>query len=324
MNAYRESMLAIFKKYLETKKLDDESEFFSYEIIEKIKSAKLMPLHSEYLASDFMEIINHYHDWTMRLLSWSAWNDLLKEYCEDEEKAWEIRSEFLEPTVFFCLHQPSSFKDLLIKYCTIAFHFGNLNRFSDYKDELVEDDEIVKRLQRNHPQPYKFYLSREKAEKQLREISSNWSVSSKLFDAIQMLDNKNYEMYSQGWRNHAAHYIPPRLSFGDTRTVTRSVQFRESWIKNDDDTLHISVDKNRKQISYGFGYTPPLDSQKIFEANSQQKKYAQQALNMVHDLLNEIVSISLMEKLDRLDATSLSAQFTESSPLGEEFGAKVT
>lgn len=323
MNAYRESMLHIFKKYLETERANDDSKFFSYDIVEKVESSNLMFPHAEYLACDLREIINEYHAWTMCLTAWAAWNDLLKKISEDDEKSWEIRSEFLEPVVFFCLHQPSSFKDLLIKYCTIAFHLGNMNRFPAYKDQLLEDDAIFKRLQKNHPEPYKYFLTRALALKQLRKKSLEWSYGQELLDAISNLDDETYEFQTKGWRNHAAHYIPPRLTCGHTRTVTRQVSFHEAILDKGNGTAHIVVDKSRKRISYGFGGTLPLDSETTYQANLLQHSHAQTALLLVHKILDEIIAISLAKKLDRLNLTSNVAQFSDSAPIGEEFGAKV-
>jgi hypothetical protein len=296
MNEYRESMLSVFKKYLETKKQDDQSRFFSYDIIDKINSAKLFPLHSEYLASDFMEIINSYHDWTIRLMSWAAWNDVLQDFHNNETKAWEIRNEFLEPIMYFCLHQPSSFKDLLIKYCTIAFHLGNLNFDREYKDELDEDIEVFRRLQKNHAEPYNYFLSRSDSEKQLKRISSPWTIGHRVLEVLAKLDNRIYKVQSQNWRNHAAHYIPPRFHFGDTRTVKRQVVFFRSFIDQHDGTFLEHQDTTRKQIAYGFGGTPPLEINRVFEANFQQHAVAHEILALIHDLLNEIISINLAKK----------------------------
>jgi hypothetical protein len=322
MNAYRESMLHIFRKYLEMDRANDDSKFFSYDVVEKIQSSDLMFLHAEYLACDLREIINKYHAWTTRLTAWATWNDLLKKISEGDEKSWEIRNEFLQPIVFFCLHQPSSFKDLLIKYCTIAFHFGNMNRFPSYKDQLVEDNEIFKRLLKNHPEPYKYFLTRSQTLKQLREKSLQWSYRSELLDEIGNLDNEAYEVQSKGWRNHAAHYIPPRLTYGVTRTVTRQVNFQENLVTLDNGTAHIVINKDRKQISYGFGGTTPLDSEKIYEANLQQHSHVQKVLLTIHKVLDEIIATSLAKKLDRLNLTSDLAQFSDSAPVGKEFGAK--
>jgi hypothetical protein len=293
MNEYREPMLNVFKKYLETREQDDQSRFFSYDIIEKIKSTNLFPLHSEYLASDFMEIINSYHNWTIRLMSWAAWNDVLQDFHDDETKAWEIRNEFLDPIVYLCLHQPSSFKDVLIKYCTIAFHLANSNFYGEYKDNLDEDTEVFRRLQKNHAEPYNYFLSRSDAEKQLKRISLSWPIGNRIVEALAKLDSKTYKEQSQSWRNHAAHYIPPRLHFGYTRPVTRQVGFFKSLIDQLDGTFLIHEDKTRKQIAYGFGGTPPLEINRVFEANFQQHAVAHEILALIHDLLNEIISINL-------------------------------
>lgn len=286
-------MLSVFKKYLETREQDDQSRFFSYDIIEKVNSTNLFPLHSEYLTSDFTEILNSYHEWTIRLTSWAAWNKLLQDFQDDETKAWEIRNEFLEPIVYFCLHQPSSFKDLLIKYCTIAFHLGNLNFDREYKDDLDEDIEVFRRLQKNHPEPYNYFLSRSDAEKQLKRISLSWPIGARILEALSKLDSKAYKEQSQNWRNHAAHYIPPRLHFGYTRTVTRKVDFFRAYVDQSNDSFLVQEDKTRKQIAYSFGGTPPLEMSQVFGANFQQHAIAHEILTLIHDALNEIITINL-------------------------------
>jgi hypothetical protein len=320
MNAYRESMLSIFRDFLELKPPDDQALFFSYDIIDKVKSTKLFPSRAEYLAYDLMEIINCYHDWTIRLQSWRTWNQILKGYSDNEKKAWEIRHEFLEPTAFFCLHQPASFKDLLIKYCTMSFHFGNLERNPEYKDELEEDKEIFRRLQNNHSQPYDYFLSRSKAIDQLVKLSGSWAMAKKILDDLTELDSKTYKDKSKNWRNSSAHYIAPRLQFGDVRPVTRYVSFHEQLVYQPDGTVSISEDKTRKQIFYGFGGTGPLNLEEIYEINTKQNKIVYGIISSIHELLDEIISFDMMKRKNSCEVSSHITLPTGFAASRNEFG----
>jgi hypothetical protein len=320
MNEYKALMLDAFNKYLKAEQSGHATPLFSYDIVESVRSADLRPFDAEHLASDFCDVINQYHAWSLRLNSWAKWNGILKGYQNQDQQAWMIRSSFLEPVAFFCLHQPASFKDLLIKYCTMAFHLANLSRDPFYPDELAEDNEIFKRLQKNDANAHKYFLSRRAALKQLEEISSKWAIGAQIIQLISDLDDADYGDKSQGWRNHSAHYIAPRLHFGGTRPVKRQVHFAESWIKQGDGTISISEDRNKKAISYSFGHTEPLNAEAIYQANAQQLKCAELALIAVHELLNDIVA-STTANNHTLSEDMAVCTFEESTPLGREFGA---
>jgi hypothetical protein len=265
----------------------DLGPYFSYELAEAMRDWKLRLFDAQLLSADFLEIINLLNAWKHRLSSWLAWNQVLTSFNNDDF-AWEVRREFVEPLAYYCMHQPSSFRDALTKFATIAVHIGNINCDTTYKDELLEDREIFKRLQQEKARPYEYFLSRQKSEAQLHEKSSNWKSAISLIRFLTSLDSEVYKDSTKGWRNKSAHYIAPRFDFGDTQFVKRYVDFHEEVTSPADGGVSFFQDRSKMAVAYGFGATPSLPLSEVYFLNLQQYDSARKAMHTCEQLLQEI------------------------------------
>ena len=265
----------------------DSEPYFSYRLAEEIQDWPLNLFGGRLLSGDYIEIINLINAWKRRLSSWSAWNQVLVSL-ENDQCTWEVRHEFVDPLVYYCMNQPSSFRDALTQFATMAAHIGNINCDSKYKDELLEDHVIFKRLQQGKAKPYEYFLSRQKSEAQLLNKSSEWKSSSSLIEFLTSLDCEGYKDSTKGWRNKSAHYIAPRFDFGETQFVKRYVDFHVEVTPTPDGGVDVFTDKSKMTIAYGFGGTPPLPLSEAYGLNKQQYDNALNAMHCCEKLLQEI------------------------------------
>jgi hypothetical protein len=284
---HRKMLRAAREEYWHHLDLHDSNEpYFSYQSVDDIQALNLRMLDGELLTSDFRDIINAINAWRHRLDSWFAWNQVIVNL--EEDHAWNIRFEFTEPLAYFCMNQPSSFRDLLTKFATMAIHLGNLNYEANYKDELLEDKQIFKRLQKGHAKPYECFLTRDSAESQFRNISNGWQSASRVIELIECLDNDTYKERTKGWRNKSAHYIAPRFDFGYTQLVTRSVGFKEALSSPANVSNEKKSGLSEMQISYGFGGTEALSVAEAHRANREQYDIGYCALRACEQIFLEM------------------------------------
>jgi hypothetical protein len=284
---YRSLLSDAFQKHwLE---LDQEASvvpFFSYDSVREVMSWSLPLLGDQLLASNFNELINAINAWNHRLRSWAAWNRVLTSFSVEKDR-WDVRSEFVEPLVFFCLHQPASTRDRLIRFATQVVHVGNMRLIAGYRDELREDARVFKRLQQNHKFPHAVFLRRDEAEAQFREKSGEWRAAAALLADVLQLDAKDYRDATGDWRNRAAHGIPQHFEFGEVERVTREVAFARTKV-DVDGGVEFKEDRTRKSVSYVFGGYDALKLDDVLKANQSQFEVAMRAVGACEKLLHEV------------------------------------
>jgi hypothetical protein len=295
ISAYREMVRASLEQYwLQSDQHKRAEPYFSFQILDDLYGLSLPLWRNEHLRSDFQEVINGLNSWKAHLHSWACWNGVIKNQ-PNEEWAWAIRSDFVEPLAFFCMSQPTSFRDRLTKFSTFATHYANLEFDPAYtSDILEEDEENFKRLLRGSPSSY--YLSREKAEKQLATISKESETAKEILVAIKLLDTDEYRSRTYGWRNKAAHYIAPRFEFGETQLITRSVSFPYKSVKLENGFVGLIEDKSKMSIGYGIGGCPAIPLNEAYEANSEQYELARNAVSACEVFLQEMCNRKLSIK----------------------------
>jgi hypothetical protein len=260
--------------------------FFSYELVKEVAGWALPNLGDQLISANLNELINAINAWNHRLRSWIAWNRVLATI-SDERDRWDVRSEFVEPLAYFCLHQPAGTRDRLTRFSTQMVHVGNLRMVAGYRDVLAEDAKVFKRLQRDHKKPHTVFLSREDAEAQLRDKSSEWQDAGALMALIRQLDSDDYRDATGDWRNRAAHGIAQHFEFGEVERVTRWVGFAEIMVKVPGG-VEFKEDRSQSAVSYVFGGYSALNLDEILEANQSQFCVAMQAMDACEALLREV------------------------------------
>ena len=185
------------------------------------------------------------------------------------------------------MSQPTSFRDRLTKFSTFAVHYANLEFNSAYTDDSLEEDgENFRRLQ-NGTQP-NYYLSRGKAEKQLQKISTDSEIAKKIVIAIDLIDSNEYQAKTHGWRNKAAHYIAPRLEFGETQLIERSVSSPYKEVTLENGSVRLIEDKSKMSIGYGIGGCPAIPLTEAYKANAEQYEFSRKAVSACETFLQEM------------------------------------
>lgn len=248
--------------------------YLPYDLLE-LEGYRWGPLGLPFVRDDLQEVINLLNQWQSYLLRWDAWNRVLQPY--PEEDAWEIRREFLESMVHYCLLQPSSMRDTLTFFATNAVHQVRLASESSYADRLPGDATSVD----PNPRP----PSRRQKEKALSSVLSAWPEGASLLSALQCLDGPQYRKVTSDYRNRTSHSIGPRLGFGTTRTVTRSLVPAEEVISRPDGSLEPRRVPGRLWVSYGYGGTDPLDFVASLVFNREQYDLTRSCYSELRTLL---------------------------------------
>ncbi len=260
--------------------------FLPYALVKEVSEWSPPRLGDQMLSSNLNELINAINAWNHRLRSWSAWNRVLTSI-SDEADRWDVRSEFVEPLVFFCLHQPTGTRDRLIRFATQVVHVGNLRVIAGYRDVLAEDAKVFKRLQQNHKKPHAVFLRRKEAEAQFRDKSSEWREAGALMALVQQLDADDYRDATGDWRNRAAHGISQHFEFGEVERVTRWVGFAETKVEVRGG-VEFKEDRTRKSVSYVFGGCDALKLDEVLGSNQTQLDLALRAMDACGALLREV------------------------------------
>lgn len=224
---------------------------------------------------ELRESINDLNSWQRSLDTLELWSGILADY--NEEESWALRHEFVEPVVYFCMHQPSSTRDRLAQVTTNGIHQANLNLLDGYKDTLDQDKGK--------------FLSRSRIESQLRRIAGHWAGGHRLLASLQSLDSKEYRQQTCNYRNRASHFIAPRLELGEVEFVTRSIEPHEEMVLQSDGSYRMGQVPGKKYVAYDFGGIDPLTLKEIIEANSREYELAAIALDMYSDLLREVLAV---------------------------------
>lgn len=246
---------------------------FSYETCERMEKGNWRLFAGLDVASELSASINQLNAWRVRLHEWAAWMKVLESH--EEPIALELQLHFLDHLMFFCMFQPSGFRDALAQVATKAVHQGNLSTGRTERDVLVQDS-------RKGP------LKRKEAEAQLESLCEHWTQAQAFIERLSALDTDDYRRLTRNYRNRASHAIPPRFGWGEVGFVTRSVESWPEFVEQSDGTVQI-VETEHKSVVYSLGGTPPLELEETYGANLREHDLASRALEAYCTLLDEIL-----------------------------------
>jgi hypothetical protein len=239
--------------------IEPKLDYLPYDFDEKIAKHKWHLFGGMMVINELREITNIINHWHGLLLRWHAWNKVIAGYNEDE--AWELRREFLEPLAHHCLLSPSAARDALTFVATNSLHQLRLAFGDGYMDQLEGDPATGKKPR---------HLTRAGKELRLKKLVSPWSEGGPLVAAIESLDDKAYREATSDYRNRSSHAIGPRLALGHTQTVTRSVVPATQLKQQPDGTYKDEPLPGKMSVCYGVGGTPPLDMEQARKDNLVQ------------------------------------------------------
>ncbi|UQQ14982.1 hypothetical protein [Xanthomonas arboricola] len=251
----------------------------SYDIVQKVNETKGTFAWFWGASSEVQESINLLNAWGIRIHEWSAWNDVVSNY-QEEERKWEILNHFLEPIAFYCMLQPSSFADRLALTAENLIHQANQFVSPEEPDRLVQDDRPGKPLRRSD------------RRKQLGKLGERWKKFSDFQRNLHLLDGDEYSGLTSNFRDLAAHSFSPRLLLGQiSRSIRSIVPFPE--MARQDDGTYLEVEHPTKTaVSYAMICQEPLSLEETHDANLaeyQRAKLAMEALiALTYELCNAI------------------------------------
>ncbi|MBC3806136.1 hypothetical protein H8K52_02105 [Undibacterium seohonense] len=254
--------------------IEPKLDYLPYDFDGKIAERKWHVFGAMMVVDELREITNIINHWHGLLLRWHAWNKVIADY--NEEDAWELRREFLEPLAHHCLLSPSAARDTLTFVATNSIHQLRLALGGGYKDHMDGDSAPGKKPK---------YLTRARKEERLKNLVSPWIEGGALLLAIEAIDDNTYREATSDYRNRSSHAIGPRLALGHTQAVTRSVVPATKLKKQPDGTYKDELIPGKMSICYGVGGTPPLDMEQARKDNLVQYHRARHGYVIYRNLL---------------------------------------
>lgn len=279
--------------------LEPDDTYLPYEY-EYIAKAKWRPFMDAMLQDELREVTNQLHQWRDMLRSWQAWNGVASTY--EDQSAWTLRREFMEPLMHSCLLAPSSFRDLLTFVGTNAVHQLRLHTEPDYVDHMEGDPTT------SEPRPRP--LTRRKKEDRLFAMVAPIAGSALFTSALRKLDDPDYRERTKDYRNSNSHAIGPRIAVGMTKMVTRQVGPATEMQWQPDGTGRIVTAPSRFVACYTFGGLEPLDPEAARRANLLQYERARDCFSQLTTLISSLASTlpRADEQIDIASATPPNEQ----------------
>lgn len=230
---------------------------------------------------EIRELTNIMNQWLSYLKRWYAWSKVIQNL--DEKAAIEVQMEFLDPIVHRCLLTPTSIRDTLTFVATNAIHQIRLSNENNYKDYLEGDP--------RKPQEKPKVLSRTKKEIRLKKLIKHYNASTDFLESLSNIDNKDHKEKTQNYRNLNTHSIGPRIGFGITRAVIRSVKQASKIARTNDGTYKKIPIPNKMCVQYSLGGTDPLDIENSWIDNAKQYHITRECYILLRKLISEALGI---------------------------------
>jgi hypothetical protein len=243
-------------------------------------SKKVLNFHwrllADRLVSDHLrELANSVNAWRFQLTNLEAWSTTLGHFSENMQR--ELRSSNVDVIAWFCLQQPYAVRERFIHSISEVLHQANLTVITDYADTLPKDTA-------------KGYLNFEAKIMALRTTGSVWKEYQSLDNLLMQLNDEKFRNRTRNFRNLANHGIPHHFEFGHGVSVTRRMAPTSHLVARPDGSFDLKIDESRKVVSYGFGGEPPLMLNEVIEAVDEQFEVANQLMNQLSKLVDEICS----------------------------------
>jgi hypothetical protein len=151
-------------------------------------------------ASTIAEIRNTINQFSSRLYLLALWEEVIGGYCE--EQALELRLEFTELLVYYCLHEPYEFPSRVIFAAIQLCYTRGLERRLIEKIDVDRDRDINYRS--------------------LDKVAKHWQDGRRLLESVQALNRATFREGTNNYRHRTQHRIRPGIDFGYTNIIERS------------------------------------------------------------------------------------------------------
>jgi hypothetical protein len=273
----------------------------SYDIVERVQSVHGTVAWWWGAASEVRETINSINAWGVRLREWGAWNSVIESFPTRDDQ-WDVLNHFVEPVAYFCMLQPSSFRDRLVVVAETLLHQANVFVF-DEQDRLKQDDLAPGKV-----------LRRSDRKKQLARLGRRWCSFGPFRDALWNLDDEAYAALTRNFRDLSAHSFAPRFMHGQISRAFRSIVPRQEIAAQEDGTYLLVEDKSRQVVSYAMSVLEPLPLDTVRASNLDEYGKARHAMNCFTQLIDELCdTMSRIPKLASWPLTRAETSHAQTS-----------
>ena len=195
---------------------------------------------------ELVNLFNQYAYWLMRA---QLWERILKDYSEDE--VLEIRYEFTDLQLDWCLHFPYKFKSRLIFCATQLCYVKAIADKLIFKDSVKLDEKINLGV--------------------LSDVAKHWTSGEYLIQALKKVDGQAYRDSTDEYRNKSQHRHVRRLNFGHTSNVVRS--FPQGSV-----------------VRYELGNSPPIHASEVLPTLIAEAENLRAAFKAYRELVDDHVA----------------------------------
>ncbi|HMB56208.1 MAG TPA: hypothetical protein VKM35_03270 [Arenimonas sp.] len=200
--------------------------------------------------SDFTrELVNTFNKYAYWLTRAQLWERILEDYSEDE--ALEIRYEFTDLQLDWCLHFPYKFKSKIIFCATQLCYVKAIAGKLISRESVKGDDQITLGV--------------------LSEVATHWISGAVLIKALRDIDGEVFRDATDQYRNKAQHRNARRLDFGHISNIVRS--FPKGSV-----------------VRYGLGDSPPILTRDVLPALIAEAEKLRFAFNAYRELVDDHVA----------------------------------
>jgi hypothetical protein len=196
------------------------------------------------------ELVNLFNQYAYWLTRAQLWERILLNYSEDE--ILEIRYEFTDLPLDWCLHFPYKFRSRIIFCATQLCYVKAIAGKLISKDSVMPDDKINLRV--------------------LSAVTKHWTSGAALVEALKKVDGEAFRDATDEYRNKAQHRHARRLNFGHTSNIVRS--FPEGSV-----------------VRYELGNSPPIHANEVLPVLIIEADNLRAAFNAYRELVGDHVVI---------------------------------
>jgi len=281
-NPNKQKLLSIFDRFFDLlwEKNAIESDYLSYDILDRIETSDWLPLADEIVSGQLREVLNGINQFQTKINHLDAWARLLQELPESDADSVTISQ--VTTIGHFCLCQPYALKERIIHAATQIIHHGNCRTEKGYEDHLITDPRDLSKQR---------WPTTQSKRAALNAVGrGRW----KSFDAFEMalstLNSKDFERKTMNYRTGANHLIPPHFEQGEGPFVTRFITAHSEMKANDHGSFDLVCDYNKLVPAYGFGGTPPLKVADAVGCCVEQHLIAKACYEALATIVEEIVA----------------------------------
>lgn len=176
------------------------------------------------------ELLNTINQFTARINDLVLWEEVISEYVDDD--AFELRHEFTNLILYYCLHQPYEFRARLIYSATQLCYTRGIACGAITKAEIDKERDI------DLPS--------------LTKAIAGWREGIHLLQAIEKVNSTQYRERTNNYRNRRQHRVAPGVIYGVTNVIERSFP-------------------SKTRVAYSFGEAPPLNTRELIPSFTAER-----------------------------------------------------